>query len=476
MRNRIKSAAATVLLVLAGCGPDAESPESAEPTEVHDLAAELGCNRCNVVLISLDTLRADRLSTYGYHRPTSPQLDELAEDGIVFEQFFHSGGGTLPSHMTMMTSLNPITHTINPQVNELLPEATVTLADSLQEAGYATAGFADSGWMKAKYGFSQGFDIYDDEGGHLQKMLPRAYRWLDELQQQTPNQSFFLFVHSYDVHSKGHTLPYRCPGDFTHTYTSSFVGDFDGCRQGLCGAQYLAWVNGQVVREGRSWDEMVTPEEALFISDLYDGCIHWADLKVGELIDRLKEMGLYEDTLILVTSDHGEEFGEHGMFLHDQGGYEEYIAVPLIVKLPGNARAGSRLASFGATVDLMPTILDLVGVEPPDYIQGHSLVPTLAADEPVRDMVHQYSVLRTADKKLFFQHRRYFDLLVDPGEQENLIGADRPELPDLEEQVKILVRADKKLQQRLVEEHGEARPVEKTQEEIDQLKALGYLQ
>jgi hypothetical protein len=183
-------------LALLACG-EAESP------------------RTPIILISIDTLRADKLGSYGNSRDTSPTLDRLAGEGVLFESFFYSGGGTLPSHVSMFTSLNPGVHGIENEAGRALEGHRVTLAEQLHDAGYATAGFTDSGWMLGYLGLDQGFEIFDDSGGRLAHILPKALRFIDAKRAEP----FFLFIHTYDVHSEWNALPYECPGDYAFTYT-----------------------------------------------------------------------------------------------------------------------------------------------------------------------------------------------------------------------------------------------------------------
>jgi hypothetical protein len=167
-----------------------------------------------IILISLDTLRADHLSTYGYHRKTSPSIDALAKESIVFERAVVQAPTTLPSHMSIMTSLYPSFHGVWPQ-NFPLADEHVTLAESLREGGYRTAAFVDGGYMSGVYGFKQGFDLYDDQEKGILSILPKVKKWLDD----NKSDPFFLFIHCYDIHS-----PYTSPPpynkifhDFTYT-------------------------------------------------------------------------------------------------------------------------------------------------------------------------------------------------------------------------------------------------------------------
>jgi len=458
-RRHVTAAVASFfsVIILIGCGDhvDLVTPDA------------------NVVIISIDTWRADRMSLYGYERPTTPFLEEFASEAVVFDRFFHSGGGTLPSHMTMMTSLNPRTHWLNPGNQRVLEDQRVTLAEQLKSEGYSTAAFTDGGWMRGKFGFSQGFDIYNDEAGRFARILPRAYTWLDDHFQD----KFFLFLHTYDIHSEHKTkLPYSCPGGLELSYVDPSVTTFDGCRGEKCATKLLVWVNSQVKNEGASATDFFEPDEIAYISSLYDGCINYVDEKIAEVVAVLKDKGVYDNTLLIITSDHGEEFSEHGMFLHDQGGFEEYVWLPLIIKFPEGRLGGKRVDHWGAVVDVMPTVLEVLGVPVNDDAQGLSLIPTLVEDRPVRHDVHLYDVLKVDNWKYFSSKKMLFDVDRDPREVDNIYDL-RPEIAaGLEARVRDLITADiqafDSFQASITSPSGE---VELSEEEIENLKALGYL-
>ncbi len=473
MSDRISRELAAVALSMAlacclgGCGWSAVREEPLPPA---------GAGH-NVVLISIDTLRANRLSLYGYERPTSPRLEAFAAEAIVFDRFYHNGGGTLPSHMTMMTSLHPRTHGVRVQNGRVLESERLTLAELLHDAGYSTGAFVDGGFMIKKFGFDQGFEIYNQDGGHLERILPKVYRWLGE----HSSERFLLFVHTYDVHSETGRLPYECPGDFTHRYTGAYDVDFDGCRGGRCASDLLTHSNIEIKKGPRPRLEIFSEKEIGFLGALYDGCINYVDERISELLDHLREAGLYDDSLIVITSDHGEEFAEHGLFLHAQPGFEEITRIPLIVKLPGApataAPAGLRIPHLAAVVDLMPTILDVLDLPVPEQAQGRSLMPAVLRGEAVRDAVQIGNVLRTPRWKYFGKRQELYDLEADPGERRDLAEREAGLAEDLRRRTHRLQRRNKLLftefQERLAS-GGET--VGLTEKEIEALKALGYLQ
>lgn len=425
----------------------------------------------NLVLISIDTLRADHLSVYGYHRPTSPRLEDFARQGLVFDRFYHSGGGTLDSHVSMMTSLRPLTHGITPASGRSLEQERVTLAETLKAAGYSTAAFVDDGYLVKKYGLWQGFDVYDDRGGRFEVILPLAQQWLEAHRRER----FFLFLHTYDVHSAFTRLPYECPGDYPQLYARGLAGAFDGCRDGRCASELLAWVNAEVTAGRKRVTDVFNREELDYMAALYDGCINYVDARLADLFGLLRSLEAFENTVIVVTSDHGEEFGEHGMLIHDNNSYEEMAHIPLLIRLPGGQLAGHRVRHLAAMVDLMPTLLDLLGAATPEQAQGLSLLPTMWQNRPVQQRINIYNNLLAGRWKMIADKRQFFDLVVDPLERTNLHDPASLHQQALASATRTLVRGDQAAQAVF------ARTVEPTaaqlsEEERAKLRALGYLQ
>ncbi len=423
--------------------------------------AELGAKAdCNVVLISIDTLRRDHLDLYGYDRPTSPHLDELAKEAVVFDEAVNVGGATLPIHMSMLTSLHPLVHRVTPYTGQSLAEERVTLAESLKAQGYDTAAFTDGGWVRAKYGFDQGFDLYDDKGWHFVETLPKARRWLGA----HGTHRFFLFLHTYDVHSGKKKLPYDSPEErYNLRYTRDGYGGFDGCIEDLCASRLLVSLNTRILQNGLDPHTVFSQDELQHMIDLYDGSINYVDDELSGFFQFLRESGIYDNTLVIVTADHGEEFLDHGLFLHHEGVYGEIARVPLIIKFPGAAFGGVRFSGLVSSVDLMPTVLDVLGLQPPPASDGLSVVPQLRAGAHARKYeviasalrskaqppppasdghdvlpcppsgarAAEYelmaSAIRTEDWKLVVSKRELFDLRADPRERDNVI-ADHPEV------------------------------------------------
>jgi arylsulfatase A-like enzyme len=424
----------------------------------------------NVILISIDTLRADRLSLYGYHRPTSPHLEELASRGIVFDRFYQKGGGTLESHLTMMTSLRPGAHQVTSDNMRRLEAERITLAETLKAAGYETAGFVDDGWMAGTFGFSQGFDVYDDRGGGFWEILPRVRNWIDA----RGRSPFFLFIHTYDVHSAFDELPYDCPGDYANRYIARGRPRFTGCREGKCASTLLVWLNTQIAAGALEAAEFFSPGEIDHISALYDGCLNYVDDEIAGLLHLLRRRNLFGNSLIIVTSDHGEEFLDHGMVIHAQSAYEEFARVPLVMKMPEQEHSGVRIGHLAAMIDVMPTILDRLGIQVPAQAQGFSLLPLIRTGRPVHDDVHLEDGIVTARWKYIGDKGLLFDLKSDPRERVNLAQAFPSLVDQLSARLRAKTEADRREYAAFARRVSPSAPVLLSKEKEERLRSLGY--
>jgi len=383
----------------------------------------------NLLLVSIDTLRADHLSAYGYALPTSPTIDaRLAGEGVTFTDVYSQSPKTTPSHMTLLTSLYPSVHGVelwqNGKPAHVLNPAVHTLAEILKNAGYATAAFTGGAQIDPVRGFDQGFDLYTVSGQQR-----RARRWLGRHRWQR----FFVFYHTYDVHD-----PYLPPDEYIRLFDPDYRGrvlDAIHRLRAEGGMSVAAW-QGISRRFWESVDRS-DPRDARFVERLYDAGIRRMDAEtIRPLLDRLDQLGLARDTLVVFTSDHGEAFGEHGQFQHDDL-YAATVRVPLVLRWPGRLPAGLRIASRVRLIDVMPTILELLGVSAPPSLQGQSLTPLLHdayASPATEGAVSEYS-----DGRLYESLRRgglsfivdgpeerLFDLVRDPAERQNVL-ATRPE-------------------------------------------------
>lgn len=308
----------------------------------------------NVVMISLDTLRADHLSLYGYHRPTSPLLDAFAAESIVFERALAPAPNTAPSQMSLMTSLYPREHGFF-GTDVRLSEDTPMLAELLSRGGLRTAAFVDGGYVSASFGFDRGFDRFEDQRGGFARILPRAAQWIAE----NRDVPFFVFLHTYDIHA-----PYIPPEPYRGMFHDKpFRGRWKPTTKSL---RLVAHFGVPISEERR--------QHAL---DSYDEGIRYVDDQLASFLSFLRTSRLLDDTLVIVLSDHGEEFGEHGSYLHWKIFYQPNLRIPLIVRMPGGSGAGARISELVESVDVLPTVLELVGQPPLPDAQGRSLVPLL---------------------------------------------------------------------------------------------------
>ncbi|MCP5102449.1 MAG: sulfatase, partial [bacterium] len=319
----------------------------------------------NVILISLDTLSAGHVGAYGYQRETTPHIDELAKNAVLFENVYAQSPNTAISHATMLTSLHPMVHGTNPEY--ILGDEFETLAEHFQKSGYKTGGFTTHGaWLDRRMGFAQGFDDFFSDFIRAPEINEYAFKFLKE----NAGERFFLFVHYYDIHSDYHKLPYETGTDYDRKFCAGYTGDFTGCKNDSCASTFLDKVNSE------GWT--IPAQDLEYITALYDGGIAYTDHHVNRLFDYLKKLGVFENSLIIITSDHGEEFMEHGKVLHLQI-YNEVMRVPLIVKLPGK-KEHARITNPLGLIDLMPTILDMAGIRYKN-LQGKSFLPVINGKE-----------------------------------------------------------------------------------------------
>lgn len=336
----------------------------------------------NVVLVSIDDLGARDVGSYGYDRDTTPNLDALAAEGTLFEEAHTQQTWTLTSHMTMLTGVYPAVH--GATMNTPARPNVSTLAEILKRRGFDTAGFVGlGGYMAPEFGMARGFDHYDIGVGDAPKDNKSRLAWLEEqarLRREDPRHRFFLFAHYYDVHSDGGTpFPYYAPPP----YGTMFLPDgFTWNRHG----------DTSVLGELQAYGG-VTEKDRRVIRALYDGGVRYCDQEgLGPLIQKLKDLGLYENTLIVVTADHGEEFFDHGAPTHQQP-YRETSRVPLVFRGPG-VPAGKRVPALVGLVDIAPTILSLLSIQAPPVMQGVDLSPLFEGKPIGRDAVYVDGVMR----------------------------------------------------------------------------------
>ncbi len=309
------------------------------------------------VVISLDTLRADHLSAYGYARETSPFLARLAERATLVERVLAPYPATLVSHMSLFTGLYPQQHGVYPP-NGILAAEVPTLPERFRAAGFRTAGFTEGGFVAGGYGFARGFESFADppyaEDTDLEGTLARG---VDFLRALAPEERFFLFLHSYAIHD-----PYAPPPEFGGHFQPTDPGK-------------AALSKGESLRDfnrGKQEFDAATVDD---FGRLYDGTILYADRALEGFFNEIDGLGLAGETTLLVTSDHGEEFLEHRRLGHTQL-YPESLFVPLLIAHPDQL-TGIRLPTLARLVDVAPTLYDLAGVAPPPGLPGRTLAPCL---------------------------------------------------------------------------------------------------
>ena len=413
------------LVPLAGCAGDGGSPLAEVP------------RGGPLVIVSIDTLRSDRLPAYGYEAVETPAIDALRADAVLFDRAYTHVPLTLPAHASLMTGLLPAAHGVRDNGGyTLAADAGTTLAEWLGESGYATGGAISAFVLRRETGIARGFEHWDDDLGGSARMLMgdiqrsgsdtlrAALDWVDTVGERP----FLLFFHIYEPH-----VPRTPPEPFRSRY-----------------------------------------------ADPYDGEVAASDAVVGELVAALRERGLYDGSTIVLLSDHGEGLGDHQEDEHGILLYREVLQVPLIVKLPGSRQAGGAVAEPVQLVDVTPTLLELAGVEPPAALPGASLLSFLAEDGPPPELAGRALYSETFHPQLAFgwsaltsvvqgRHhyiegvdRELFDLVADPGERRNLVRTDRRAYAALRN---ALDGFDRRLEL----------PFEEDTETRQALAALGYL-
>jgi arylsulfatase A-like enzyme len=406
-------------------------------------------DRPNVLLVSIDTLRADRLGCYGHFRPTSPHLDQLAAEGVRFAHAISQAPWTTPSHMSLFTGLYPSAHGVNQDwptfqaynrgsgLYRTIGANVRTLTDVLRANGYRAFAATGGGTIAGALGFDRGFDVYREDSRSLTSgTATRLTEWLQQLQ----HTSFFLFFHTFHVHA-----PYQSTTFVDGLMTEAQRQDVERFMTTPGLAQPIEAFRALLQARG-----LLRPDVT---AALYDGGIHATDAFLGDLFDRLRELDLYDRTIIIVTSDHGEEFADHDPSrfydAHCRTVYDELVRVPLIMRVPDRFEPGRVVDDVAELVDVAPTILELVGVSGLES-QGHSLLPLLngggkappaSALSEATCIGAEWKALRVADLKYVsrftvangersgipgpMEAEALFDLRADPREQRPLADPSR---------------------------------------------------
>lgn len=412
----------------------------------------------NVVFILIDTLRADRLGAYGYERPTTAHIDALAHHGVLFRNVMAQSSWTKTSIASLWTATYPANNGIL-RFNHVLPEEAVLPAELFREAGFRTAGIWRNGWVAPNFGFAQGFEFYVNpkpgramrriQGGHPSgKTLPgtdedlvtSAFEFIDSF----GRERFFLYLHFMDLHQ--------------YVYEESSA---------LFGTSY---------------------------SDVYDQALHWTDRLVGVVLARIEAIDQLQNTVVVIASDHGEAFLEHGIEGHAKNLYSEVVNVPFVIGLPFRLDPGIVVDGRAENVDIWPTVLDLVGLPPLQGSDGRSLLPdVLAAVEAAGTRIEERLAIAHLDRRwgsttetdpmisvtdqnlrLVWRVNRpeeslLFDLEADLGEHANLYGAED------ETSQRLVGVARDYLENGQTPWGAEAVEVELDALRLNQLRALGYV-
>jgi arylsulfatase A-like enzyme len=348
------------------------------------LASACSARPPNVVLVTIDTIRVDRIGAYGSSQGLTPHLDRLASQATVFERCTTPMPSTRPAHASMLTGLRPRTHGVRSNAQPLAAEIP-TLAERLRDAGYTTGAFVALKSLVAKSGLDRGFQTVSDaspsrpfvRSGRDVNALAR--RWLGE----RDDRPFFAWIHYYEPHTPLELTP----------YAAARLRDYRGpYAEGASVPLYY----------GTSERWMRSPVDRAAIETLYDGEVREVDVRVGELLTTLHSFGLRSDTLVIVTGDHGQSLGERGIAGHGNSLFEPVLRVPLIIDDP-RRRAVARVAEPVSLIDVTPTVLDLAGVPIPTGVQGRSLAPALRGEElPPRRHVSQLRDARRRDDPATF--------------------------------------------------------------------------
>jgi len=440
--------------------------------------------RPTLIVISIDCLRADHVGVYGYEKPTTPSIDELAKEAVVFRRASSASSWTIPSHMSMFTGLPPLLHGVSESQDRYwagtakrLAPSVPYLAEIFAREGYETAGAVSSVAMSQVYGFERGFGVYRLHPANAAEVVDSAL----DLASRALGRDQFLFLHFIDAH-----WPYLPMVEFRE-YAREFLDRFPPRPQDI----------SDLTRRLSGKAEKARPEDADFALSLYDAAIAHVDRELGRFFRELRSLGLYEDSLILLTSDHGESFHDHRTWGHGRNLYQELTHVPLIVKWPRSALKGDVQAPVGH-VDFFPTLLEEAGIAPPpnegvslrvafERGRGASSSRTLVTDVSWEDRFRQETMLsvRSGDRKYIavfpygspeelswssILREELYDLASDPREENNLIGDPETEAAPFRERARAYLDAARAFRSR--HRGGEIQ----IDEDVERsLESLGYV-
>jgi arylsulfatase A-like enzyme len=409
----------------------------------------------NIVLISMDALRWDRTGVSGNKDGLTPNLDQFAEEAVVFHDATSAAPWTLPSHMSVWTgrwpSVHQVTNKLRPLSGGQMVETSLsvgieTYPDLLIRSGRVAAGFTGGAGVQGKYGFGRGFETYLDDRyfGGMDYAIPPALTWLKS-HTDTP---FFLFLHGYDVHGQ-FDLP-QGQLDAIRGYS----GPLNGSKTEQAKLREKGLENISAPGDPAHLRGQLDAADADFLSKVYDGKVRLADERVGAFLSQLKALGLYERSIIILMSDHGEEFMEHGGVDHGATLYQEQLHVAMMIRFPGYGRRQD-IRTPVRTIDLFPTVFDTLGLQGPSNVDGRSLLPLLRGEKL------DIPVMAETDYRLFVHHRmrregkyklildlldgkrELYDLQADPGETRDLSSGDPRRTYEMEQALRKWMDASK---------------------------------
>jgi len=427
----------------------------------------------SLILVSIDTLRADHLGVARHVNDATPYLDVLAAEGLVFDQLVSPAENTLIAHGTLFTGLSPAAHGAQwAGDGRVLAPAARTLAEDLREAGFQTAGFAAHGdWLNAAFGMDRGFEVFHSEYRGAEDVLAEAEHWLGGVD---PARPFFLFIHLFDAHSDSGPRPYEAPEGFAGLFTAEYTGPLaDWNALPAAGSAFLQGVMDNGLK--------LEAPERLLLRNQYDEGLRAVDASFGRFLQRIEPWR--PTTWVAVTSDHGEEFGEHGRYLHSSL-HDEVLHVPWLLAPPrldaGVLGPPRHVAEQVRLMDLRPTLVGLLGLPPAARTQGEDLSAWLSGDAgdcPAGPALGYHSVLRSDGYKLLVEAQglRLYDLTKDPDELLDLAAepAQAERLEAMRAELHRLARLDTELAT-LIQNEAPA-PAPDLQASYDErLQALGY--
>lgn len=471
----------------------------------------------HVVVISLDTFRADHIGAYGAQRPT-PSMDAICGEGVIFTAAQAPATTTLASHTSMMTGTWPHTHGV-PRNGFVLSDQNLTLAEVLGGSGFHTAAVLGSFALESRFNFDQGFDHFDEEfellvtsGNDQNQKLAATVtdKALEHIDDVTDEERLFLFLHYFDAHSN-----YAPPPDYAEAVTGKrdLTSDMRHVEQAVRERQakllgvpvgeapgHSGVIIGGLAGPHRKLITQPTGQPAQFdrtLAALYAGEVLYVDDQVGRLLSGLEERGILDEAIVVITGDHGETFWEHGdLWNHGLWVYQTTAQVPFVLRLPDGRFAGEEVTAAVSTVDLLPTLCDLLGLETPERVDGTSLVPLATGEALDRGPVFSEATqpwqvrgegwenaakprsVRWGNWKYvrspYNQVEELFDLDGDPGEQSNLLSSGEAGLTE-EASLEL-----KRLREALDDWTLQADPLPsgfdrtQTEETREMLKGMGY--